>query len=101
MHSTDSDEEKSSSKLVVPQSQPIILTCRVAVNESDEELNVSSDDDHLPGPSKATTRRTKRARTSSTRSKAPRKKYVRGKQGALRGILQMPLEIFTEVRHST
>jgi hypothetical protein len=47
--------------------------------------------DDLPSPNK------KRARHSETKPKAPRKKYVRGKQGSLKGLMNMPIEIFTEV----
>ncbi|KAF8596717.1 hypothetical protein BDV93DRAFT_527881 [Ceratobasidium sp. AG-I] len=39
----------------------------------------------------------KRARFNDPKPKAPRKKYVRGKQGGLQGMMKMPLEIFTEI----
>ncbi|KAG9079173.1 hypothetical protein FRC06_007902 [Ceratobasidium sp. 370] len=38
----------------------------------------------------------KRARPTEKTSK-PRKKYVRGKQGSLKGLMQMPIDIFTEI----
>ncbi|KAF8597244.1 hypothetical protein BDV93DRAFT_499788 [Ceratobasidium sp. AG-I] len=42
-------------------------------------------------------RKTKRARFDVPKTKTPRKKYVRGKQGGLQGMMKMPLEIFTEI----
>ncbi|KAG8707676.1 hypothetical protein FRC08_000362 [Ceratobasidium sp. 394] len=40
----------------------------------------------------------KRTRTSLTSTKT-RKRYVRGKQGGLKGLMEMPIEIFTEIAY--
>ena len=42
----------------------------------------------------------KRTRTNKSKRQAPRKKYIKGKQGGLQGIMMMPLEVFMEVRSS-
>ncbi|QRV72002.1 hypothetical protein RhiJN_00016 [Ceratobasidium sp. AG-Ba] len=39
----------------------------------------------------------KRARTAQTTQPVPRKKQTRGKQGRLAGLMQMPIDIFTEI----
>ncbi|KAF8596726.1 hypothetical protein BDV93DRAFT_50957 [Ceratobasidium sp. AG-I] len=52
------------------------------------------DSDKEPVPK---ARKAKRARSSVAKPRAPRKKYVRGKQGGLEGMMKMPLEIFTEI----
>lgn len=62
-------------------------------SESNSTYGDDSGEDDLP-----TARRTKRVCSGVAKPKAPRKKYVRGKQGGLEGIMRMPLEIFTEVR---
>ncbi|KAG8767564.1 hypothetical protein FRC12_006170 [Ceratobasidium sp. 428] len=54
-------------------------------------------DDNLSERDDKPTRDKKRARTSQATSQAGRKKYVRGKQGGLQGLMRMPIEIFTEI----
>ncbi|QRV99027.1 valine-tRNA ligase [Ceratobasidium sp. AG-Ba] len=44
-------------------------------------------------------RRNKRARTSRVTASTPQKKHVRGKQGGLKGLLTMPIDIFTEIAY--
>ncbi|KAF8596724.1 hypothetical protein BDV93DRAFT_480023 [Ceratobasidium sp. AG-I] len=53
-----------------------------------------SDEELVPN-----TRKSKRARSSIAKPKAPRKRYVKGKQGGLEGMMKMPLEIFTEIAY--
>ncbi|KAG8784599.1 hypothetical protein FRC12_018510 [Ceratobasidium sp. 428] len=60
--------------------------------ESDEEGILSEQDDVL-APSK------KRARSNQVTAKNRPKKYVRGKQGGLRGLMKMPIEIFNEIAY--
>ncbi|KAG9097879.1 hypothetical protein FRC07_010718, partial [Ceratobasidium sp. 392] len=48
----------------------------------------SEEDPQLP-----TTKRTRKAQRASR----PRKRYVRGKQGSLKGLMQMPIDIVTEI----
>ncbi|KAF8602496.1 hypothetical protein BDV93DRAFT_509258 [Ceratobasidium sp. AG-I] len=65
--------------------------------EGSEDCPVDGEDsDEEPVPK---ARKTKRARPSVAKPKAPRNKYVRGKQGGLEGIMKMPLEIFTELAY--
>ncbi|KAG8721007.1 hypothetical protein FRC09_008628 [Ceratobasidium sp. 395] len=45
------------------------------------------------------TRNKKRARTSQAASRAGHRKYVRGKQGGLQGLMRMPIEIFTQIAY--
>ncbi|KAF8597247.1 hypothetical protein BDV93DRAFT_527545 [Ceratobasidium sp. AG-I] len=61
---------------------------------SEHHSAYGEDSDGEPVPK---ARKPKRARSSVAKPKAPRKKYVRGKQGGLEGIMKMPLEIFTEI----
>ncbi|CAE6511578.1 unnamed protein product [Rhizoctonia solani] len=44
-------------------------------------------------------RPSKRTRTNTPKQKAPRKKYVKGKQGGLQGIMNLPIEVFMEMAH--
>ncbi|KAG9089817.1 hypothetical protein FRC06_001375, partial [Ceratobasidium sp. 370] len=63
--------------------------------EYDESIdgNTSSEHDDVLVPGK------KRARSGRAPARAGRKKYVRGKQGGLKGLMKMPVEIFTEIAY--
>ncbi|KAG8790872.1 hypothetical protein FRC12_010796 [Ceratobasidium sp. 428] len=60
--------------------------------ESAEEESLSGPDD-ISAPSK------KRARSNQVTAKNRPKKYVRGKQGGLQGLMKMPIEIFNEIAY--
>lgn len=64
--------------------------------EGSEQYSVYGEDSDEEDKPKV--RKAKRARSTVPKPKGPRKKYVRGKQGGLQGMMKMPLEIFTEVR---
>ncbi|KAG9094596.1 hypothetical protein FS749_012171 [Ceratobasidium sp. UAMH 11750] len=74
-------------------------TTRVGKDDREEEDgeplggNDSSDQRDTPAPSK------KRARSEQGITKSTRKKYVRGKQGGLEGLMKMPVDIFTEIAY--
>ncbi|KAG8699154.1 hypothetical protein FRC08_005479 [Ceratobasidium sp. 394] len=55
--------------------------------------NTSSEHDDALVPGK------KRARSGRAPVNNSRKKYVRGKQGGLKGLMKMPVEIFTEIAY--
>ncbi|CAE6378256.1 unnamed protein product [Rhizoctonia solani] len=44
-------------------------------------------------------RPSKRTRTNTSGEKPPRKKYIKGKQGGLEGIMKMPIEVFAEITY--
>lgn len=75
------------------------LTYRATFNESDDELSQLADKDQYSDRNDSPLQKAKWHRTSNAKTQAPRKKHVRGRQGGLQGIMKMPLEIFTEVRH--
>ncbi|CAE6402972.1 hypothetical protein ACGC1H_001083 [Rhizoctonia solani] len=58
----------------------------------DERHREDNDEHTLGKPSK-------RIRTNTSNQKAPRKKYVKGRQGGLQGIMKMPLEVFMEIAY--
>ncbi|KAG8790871.1 hypothetical protein FRC12_010795 [Ceratobasidium sp. 428] len=60
---------------------------------SDGSVDVDGlfEQDDTPAPSK------KRIRSNLGRAKSNPKKYVRGKQGGLQGLMKMPVEIFNEI----
>ncbi|KAG8755646.1 hypothetical protein FRC12_010818, partial [Ceratobasidium sp. 428] len=64
----------------------------------DKERSLTPDDD-LPEEGDKPTGGRKRARTSQVAFQASRKKHVRGKQGGLKGLMRMPIEIFTEIAY--
>ncbi|KDN39512.1 hypothetical protein RSAG8_08807, partial [Rhizoctonia solani AG-8 WAC10335] len=67
---------------------------------SSDQLHSSEDEQYGEDNHERTRDRpTKRIRTNTSRQKAPRKKYVKGKQGGLQGIMKMPLEVFMEITH--
>ncbi|CAE6518070.1 unnamed protein product [Rhizoctonia solani] len=62
---------------------------------SDDELYEEETHNPIPNrPSKRT-----RTSTGSSKPKPARKKYVKGKQGGLQGIMKMPIEVFMEIAH--
>ncbi|KAG9128583.1 hypothetical protein FRC07_000016 [Ceratobasidium sp. 392] len=63
--------------------------------QSDESVGGDSlsEGDDIPARSK------KRARRQKTVTNTNRKKYVRGKQGGLKGLMKLPLETFTEIAY--
>ncbi|CAE6435986.1 unnamed protein product, partial [Rhizoctonia solani] len=44
-------------------------------------------------------RPSKRGRSDTSRKKAPHKKYTKGKQGGLEGVMKVPIEVFTEIAY--
>ncbi|KAG8727639.1 hypothetical protein FRC11_012761 [Ceratobasidium sp. 423] len=61
-----------------------------------------SEEQHGEGNRESTLERpSKRTRTNALKQKAPRKKYIKGKQGGLQGIMEMPVEVFMEVQKLT
>ncbi|KAG8752476.1 hypothetical protein FRC12_011936, partial [Ceratobasidium sp. 428] len=64
----------------------------------DKERSLTPDDD-LPEEGDKPTRGRKRTRTSQVTLHASRKRHVRGKQGGLKGLMRMPIEIFTEIAY--
>lgn len=60
---------------------------------SEEEYRGGGHEHAIDGPSKHT-------RADNPKPKAPRRKYVKEKQGSLQGIMTMPMEVITEIAHN-
>ncbi|KAG8744071.1 hypothetical protein FRC10_010856 [Ceratobasidium sp. 414] len=67
--------------------------CCIPDRKGEDDEYDSSNQGDVPTPSK------KRARSEQTIAKSTRKKYVRGKQGGLKGLMKMPVDIFTEIAY--
>ncbi|KAG9097251.1 hypothetical protein FS749_006717 [Ceratobasidium sp. UAMH 11750] len=63
-------------------------------DDHDESIVGGGTPEHnaIPAPTK------KRSRINPAEAKIHQKKHVRGKQGGLKGLMNMPIEIFTEVK---
>ncbi|EUC59568.1 hypothetical protein RSOL_320170 [Rhizoctonia solani AG-3 Rhs1AP] len=67
---------------------------------SEDQLHSSGDEQHREDTDELTLdKSSKRSRTNISNQKTPRKKYIKGKQGGLQGIMKMPLEVFMEIAY--
>ncbi|KDN44217.1 hypothetical protein RSAG8_05690, partial [Rhizoctonia solani AG-8 WAC10335] len=68
-----------------------------SVHDSENQLFSSEDEQYEEDHhARILDRPSKRIRTDSSKQKPPRKKYVKGRQGGLQGIMKMPMEVFME-----
>ncbi|KAG8795864.1 hypothetical protein FRC12_008587 [Ceratobasidium sp. 428] len=90
-------EEDATGELFYFTRQRILRTNINMLDEQEHdqltEVDNTSEEDNAPAPIQ------KRARLNSGAAKPTQKKYVRGKQGGLEGLMKMPIEIFTEVKY--